>query len=144
MKKILLATVFLLTLCVGVSRADIIRPGETPWWEGLDKLSTEEKLAQCKELKRWHPDIHDLLDVMPPKKKWDMLDCDKLLKKHAGTQAAANPEETAPDAAPVTDTDDQTNPFTSYVISGLLAVVLCVFACILLWRARELSAQRVL
>lgn len=143
MKKILLVTAFLLMLGVGVSRADVIEPGETPWWEGLDKLSAKEKLAECEELKMWHPDIKDLPEVLPPKKKWEWLDCDKLLKKHAGTQADTNPGE-ASDASPVTDTDDQTSQFASYVISGLLAVILSCFAFVLLWRARKPNLPRAL
>ncbi len=141
MKKILLATVFLLTLCVGVSRADIIRPGETPWWEGLDKLSTEEKLAECKELKRNFPDIEAWSNVIGSKKKWNMLQCDELLNKSTETT-----KQTTPDAAPTTDENPQTSQSSTYnvAIAGLLAAVLCAFACVLLWRARKLSARRVL
>jgi len=46
MKKIVLGSIFLLVLCTGIARADVIRPGETPWWQGLDTLSEEEKLQE--------------------------------------------------------------------------------------------------
>ena len=145
-KKIILGTVFLITLCAGIAQADLIKPGETPWWEGLDTLSEEDKLQRCQQIKEWNPDIENELAVLPTKKKWEMLGCRELLKKNAQEQAATNTKDENASKSPSGNTDPQADSSKitgwQYGLSGLIALLLSVTAFILLWRTRKPNLPR--
>lgn len=147
MKKIILGTIFLITLFAGTVRADLVRPGETPWWEGLDKLSEAEKLRECQQIKEWNPDIENEMAVLPTKKKWDALSCRELLEKHAEKQTATNPNHANSSKSPLGNTDPQADSSKivgwQYGLTGLLALLLSTVAFILLWRARKPNLPRV-
>ena len=147
-KKIILGTIFLITLCTGITRADLIGPGETPWWEGLDTLSEEDKLQTCQQLKEDFPDIENMLDVLPTKKEWEMLGCRELLKKHAQEQAATNANDENSSKSPSGNADLQADSSKinslQYGLSGLVALLLSAVAFILLWRTRKPNLPRYL
>ncbi len=101
MKKMLFSISIVMFLCLGVAHADLIRPGKTPWWEKLDRLTEKEKLAECQELKNAHPNIKTENSILPTRKKWDWLKCEERLKDQSSQKSESPiPQGTTPSVLP--------------------------------------------
>ncbi|MBO7190917.1 MAG: hypothetical protein J6V32_02270 [Elusimicrobiaceae bacterium] len=143
MKKIVLGTMFLMILCSGISRADLIDPGETPWWESLDKLSEEKKLETCKQIKEDFPDIENESAIFPLKKRWNRLECLERLDK----QTTPNPNAENPSKSPSSNSTPQADSSEisslQYGLAGLVTLLLSVAAFVLLWRTRKPNSPNI-